>query len=57
MAKKKKGGEGTVKSIIMPDELWTDLRMQSIREKRSASEIIRKLVSEYLKKAKKGGER
>ncbi len=55
MAKKKKGGEGPVKSIIMPDELWTDLRMQSIREKRSASEIIRKLVSEYLKKARKKG--
>jgi len=55
MAKKKKGGEGTVKSIIMPDELWSKLRVRSIREKRSASEIIRKLVSEYLKKARKKG--
>jgi len=47
-----------VKTIVMPDELWSKLRVQSIMEKRSASEIIRKLVSEYLKKAKKkGGER
>jgi len=44
-----------VKSIVMPDDLWSKLRVQSIGEKRSASEIIRKLVSEYLKKAKKGG--
>ena len=44
-----------MRTIVMPDGLWTDLRMQSIREKRSASEIIRKLVSEYLKKAKKKG--
>ncbi len=57
MARQKKGGDGIVKSIVMPDELWSKLRVQSIMEKRSASEIIRKLVSEYLKKAKKGGER
>ena len=44
-----------MKSIVMPDDLWSKLRVQSIMEKRSASEIIRKLVSEYLKTAKKGG--
>jgi len=55
MARKKKGGDGIVKSIVIPDELWSQLRVQSIMEKRSASEIIRKLVSEYLKTAKKGG--
>ena len=55
MARKKKGGDGIVKSIVMPDDLWSKLRVQSIMEKRSASEIIRKLVSEYLKTAKKGG--
>ena len=55
MARQKKGGDSKVRTIVMPDELWTDLRMQSIREKRSASDIIRRLVSEYLKKAKKGG--
>jgi len=55
MARQKKGGDGIVKSIVMPDELWSKLRVQSIMEKRSASEIIRKLVSEYLKKAKKKG--
>jgi len=57
MAKQKKGG-GDVKTIVMPDELWTDLRMQSVKEHRSASDIIRKLVSGYLEKAKKkGGEK
>ncbi len=35
-----------MRTIVMPDGLWTDLRMQSIREKRSASEIIRKLVDD-----------
>ena len=55
MTKLKKGGEGTVKSIVMPDELWTELRMQSLKERRSASDIIRKLVGDYLKKAKKKG--
>ena len=55
MARKKKGGDGIVKSIVVPDDLWSKLRVQSIMEKRSASEIIRKLVSEYLKTAKKGG--
>lgn len=58
MARQKKGGDGNVKTIVMPEDLWTELRMQSIREKTSASEIIRRLVTEYLKKAKKkGGDR
>ena len=57
-AKGKKGGEKvrpTTPTIVMEDELWTELRMQALREKTSASEIIRRLVSEYLKKSKKGG--
>jgi len=55
MARQKKGGDSKVRTIVMPDDLWSKLRVQSIMEKRSASEIIRKLVSEYLKTAKKGG--
>ncbi len=56
MSKPKKGGEN-VKTIVMPDEQWAELRMQALRERRSASDIIRKLVSDYLKKVrKKGGE-
>jgi len=55
MARLKKGGDGKVRTIVMPDDLWSKLRVRSIREKRSASEIIRKLVSEYLKKARKKG--
>ncbi len=42
-------------SIVIGEDLWTKLRMQSIREKKSASEIIRRLVSDYLRKAAKGG--
>ncbi|MCH7914286.1 MAG: ribbon-helix-helix protein, CopG family [Deltaproteobacteria bacterium] len=44
-----------MKTIVMPDEQWAELRVQAIRERRSASDIIRKLVSDYLKKAKKKG--
>jgi len=55
MARQKKGGDGNVKTIVMPDEQWGELRMQALRERRSASDIIRKLVSDYLKKAKKKG--
>jgi len=42
-------------TIVMDDDLWSELRMQALRERRSASEIIRKLVFQYLKKAKKKG--
>ncbi|MCZ6906698.1 MAG: ribbon-helix-helix protein, CopG family [Deltaproteobacteria bacterium] len=42
-----------MKTIVMPDEQWAELRVQAIRERRSASDIIRKLVSDYLKRAKK----
>ena len=53
MVTKKKGGD-TVKTIVMPDDLWLELRMQALKEKTSASEILRRLASDYLKKAKKG---
>lgn len=43
----------TTPTIVMDDTLWSDLRVQAIKEKTSASEIIRRLVSEYLKKTKK----
>jgi predicted CopG family antitoxin len=58
MARRKRGGEKvrtTTPTIVMEDDLWTELRMQALREKTSASEIIRRLVSDYLKKAKKKG--
>ncbi len=46
-----------MRTIVIEDELWTELRMQALREKKSASEIIRRLVSDYLNKQKKGGKR
>jgi predicted CopG family antitoxin len=60
MAREKKGGEKvrtTTPTIVMEDGLWTELRMQALREKTSASEIIRRLVSDYLKKTKKKGDK
>jgi metal-responsive CopG/Arc/MetJ family transcriptional regulator len=56
MATKKKGGD-SVKTIVMPDALWTELRIKAVEEHTSASEIIRRLVSEYLKRSKKGEKR
>jgi len=44
-----------VKTIVMPDNLWMKLRERALKEHTSASEIIRRLVSDYLKKAKKKG--
>ena len=38
-----------IRTVVMPDGLWEALRTDSIREKRSASDIIRQLVSDYLK--------
>ena len=55
MATKKKGGGVVVRTIVMEDDLWTPLRVRAVEEKTSASEIIRRLVAEYLKKPKKGG--
>ncbi|MCH8055982.1 MAG: hypothetical protein IH857_07515 [Deltaproteobacteria bacterium] len=44
-----------MKAIVVEDELWVELRMQALRERTSASNIIRRLVTGYLKKAKKKG--
>jgi len=55
MPRQKKGGDKNVKAIVMADELWVELRMQALRERTSASNIIRRLVTGYLKKAKKKG--
>jgi predicted CopG family antitoxin len=60
MARGKKGGEKpkmATPNIVIEDELWAELRMQAIRERTSASEIVRRLVSDYLNKQKKGGKR
>jgi len=43
-------------TITLEDKGWHRLRMQALREKTSASAIIDKLVADYLKTAKKGGD-
>jgi predicted CopG family antitoxin len=58
MANPKKGGKPpkmSTPNIVMPDDLWLELRMQALKERTSASEIVRRLVSDYLKKTKKKG--
>ena len=58
MKRGKKGGERLKKAtptIVMEESLWTDLRIQALREKTTASDIISRLVEDYLKKAKKKG--
>jgi hypothetical protein len=57
MANLKKRGKvkkASTPNVVMSDDLWLELRMQALKERTSASEIIRRLVSDYLNKAKKG---
>ena len=45
-------------TMVMEEPLWIGLRQYAIGHKTTASEIIGKLVAQYLKKArKKGGEK
>jgi predicted CopG family antitoxin len=43
-------------TITLTDKSWQRLRMQALKEKTSASAIIDRLVADYLKTAKKGGD-
>jgi hypothetical protein len=43
-------------TLTLTDKSWQRLRMQALKEKTSASAIIDRLVVEYLKTAKKGGD-
>ena len=52
---KKEGGEKVKITTVMEEPLWKELRIQAIKEKTSAGEIIGRLVTDYLKKAKKRG--
>ena len=42
--------QSKIRTMMIPDDLWDRLRIQAIREKRSASEILRELVLAYLDK-------
>jgi len=54
---KGKGGRKmkTAPSITMDDGVWRELKIQAIREKKTASDIIENLIRGYLKKSKKKG--
>ncbi len=41
--------------VYLPEDVHKDLRHAAIDEGRSATDIIRELVKEYLAKRKKGG--
>jgi predicted DNA-binding ribbon-helix-helix protein len=43
-------------TITLEDKNWQRLRMQALKDKTSASAIIDRLVADYLKTAKKGGD-
>ncbi len=44
-------------TLVMQEPLWAELRIQAIREKSTASEIIGRLVANYMREAqKKGGD-
>ena len=43
-------------TITLTDKSWQRLRLQALKEKTSASAIIDKLVADYIKMAKKGGD-
>jgi hypothetical protein len=47
----------TIKSFSISDALWEKLLEQARREEKSASVIIRDLIKEYLRKAKRKEER
>ena len=47
----------TIKSFSISDALWEKLLEQARREEKSASVIIRDLIKEYLRKAKRREER
>ena len=40
----------TAPTIVMDEPLWTELRVQALREKTTASDIIGRVVAQYLKK-------
>ncbi|MGU9537449.1 hypothetical protein ACQX0N_00435 [Clostridium tepidum] len=46
----KKNDEKSKHTVIFNDDLWVDLRIQSIKEHRTASEILESLATEYLNK-------
>ena len=53
---RKKGGAKKMKiTMVMEEPLWDELRIQAIREKTTASDIIGRLVAGYLKKSRKKG--
>jgi hypothetical protein len=43
-------------TITLTDKNWQRLRMKALKDKSSASAIIDRLVADYLKSPKKGGE-
>jgi len=54
VAKRKAAVKGmAIKSFSISDALWEELLEQARREEKSASVIIRDLIKEYLRKAKK----
>jgi len=57
MPKKQKQSDPPTKtSLVIPKGLWTDVKIQALREDRDAQDLVAEALAEYLK-AKKGGDR
>ena len=41
--------------MIIPEELWVELKIEAAKEKTSMSEIVTRLVARYIKERKKRG--
>jgi hypothetical protein len=51
--KKEKKVKSSLVSIVIDPDLWKALQHQALDEKKSASEIVRTLITEYLTKVQK----
>lgn len=44
-------------SLMLPRKLWTEIKVRALREERDAQVIVAEALEDYLRKAKKGGNR
>lgn len=42
-------------SLNLSEGLWTRIKMQALREKRDAQELVAEALENYLRRVKKGG--
>ena len=55
--KKEKAGGMIRPGLILPKQVWIELRLQSIREERTSSESVAQLIWEYIDRVKGEGKK